>query len=404
MNGKHSILYFTNSTVWGGVEGHICGLLRHLSRSLFRPHLICSPAIFERFRLASPGDVEVTALSLHSPTHLGAAAQLARLIRRGKFHIVHSHMFWSSLCASPVAWACGVPVIVETLHGTEAWRKGWKASCRVDRVVAHFVSQHVAVCNSDARFLVEKKHVPTEKVAVIHNGVDVRRFGASSDMRMAMRKALGYAEDDLILIMVARFHEGKGHRVLLDAMKHLLPSFPKLKLICLGEGDGEGEVRASCGALGLSHCVRIPGQQTNVADWLKAADINVLPSFYEGLPLTILEAMASALPSVATQVGGIVDAIENGVSGLLVPPGDAMQLAEALSFLLRDAELRKRMGIAAYLRAARRFGIEQQICNMERTYLDLCGAPEDELEEARAKGLAPQEERVSSFIPIECGK
>ena len=404
MKRNHSILYFTNSTVWGGVEEHLCGLLQHLSRSLFRPHLVCAPALFERFREASPGDTEITSIPLLGPTHIGAAVQLAMLLSRRKFHIVHSHMFWSSLCASPVAWAYRVPVIVETLHGSEAWRKGWRANYRIDRAVSRFVSQYVAVCNSDAQFLSEKKHVPAEKIAVIHNGVDIQRFAATPGARKAMRNALGYAEDDLVLIMVARFHTGKGHRVLLDAICQLLPSFPNLKLICLGEGEAEAEVRGQCDALGVSQCVRMPGHQNNVVDWLGAADINVLPSFYEGLPLSILEAMASTLPSVATQVGGIVDAIENGVSGLLVPSGNAVKLAEALAFLLRDAEARKRMGNAAYLRVSRHFSIEQQMSNTEKTYLDLCGAPEQESNEARAAALEPEEERIPSLSPTEFGK
>lgn len=403
MDGKYPILYFTNSTVWGGVEEHISGLLQHISRRLFRPHLVCAPATFERFCSACPKDVEITPLPFLSPARIGAAAQLARLITRKKFPIVHSHMFWSSFCASPIAWTCRVPVIVETLHGSEAWRTGWKASCKLDRAVARFVSQYIAVCNSDAEFLANRKHVPEEKIAIIHNGVDIRRFAAQPRARNAKRRALGYAEDDLILIMIARFHPGKGHRVLLDAMRRLLPLFPKLKLICLGEGDGEMEFRSLSGALD-SPCVRLAGYQSNVAEWLCAADINVLPSFYEGLPLTVLEAMAAAVPTVASQVGGISDAIDNGVSGLLVPPGNSLKLAEALAFLLRNAGERKRMGDAAHARVVQRFSIDQQIRNTERTYLDLCGAPENEFDEARAAALTPRDERMASFIPVECAK
>lgn len=374
MNGYHPVLYFTNSTLWGGVEEHICGLLRNLPRSLFRPHLVCAPATFERFRSACPGDVEITPLSLLGPTHVSAGAQLARLLLHGRFHIVHSHMFWSSLCASPIAWACRVPIIVETLHGSEAWRTGWKANYVIDRAITHFVSRYVAVCNSDAEFLVNKKHVPAEKITVIHNGVNIRRFATTPAHRRSARNALGLSEKDLVLIMVARFHPGKGHRVLLAAMRQLLHSFPKVKLICLGEGGGESDIRQLCEDFGLSHSVRLAGYQPNVQDWLMAADINVLPSFYEGLPLTILEAMASSLPTVATRVGGIPDAIEDGLSGLLVPPGNIPRLVEALSFLLRDAEARKRMGNVAYWRAAQSFRVESQISNTERMYLELCGA------------------------------
>src|ERR1700746_2498592 len=138
------VLNFTNSTLWGGVEGHICGLLQNLSRH-FRAHLVCDPAIVERFRAAIPADIEVTALELSSPIHVVSAARFARLVKRERFQIVHSHMFWSSLFASPIAWACRVPVIVETLHGTEGWRTGWKANWILDRATTGFVSRYVAV-------------------------------------------------------------------------------------------------------------------------------------------------------------------------------------------------------------------------------------------------------------------
>lgn len=405
MNGCRSILYFTNSTVWGGVEEHICGLLRKLSRRLFRAHLVCDPTIYERFSAASPGDVDITPLALSSASHVAAGTRFARLLVRGQFQIVHSHMFWSSLFASPIAWACRVPVIVETLHGTEAWRTGWKANRIVDRATTRFVSKYVAVCESDARFLGNKKHVPAKKIAIIHNGVDTRRFAIPQDARNAIRHALGFTEADSVLVAVARLHPGKGHRVLLDAMRQLLHSYPKLKLICLGEGQGEPELRALCENFGLAHCVRLVGYQQNVSEWLAAADINVLPTFYEGLPLTILEAMASGLPTVASNVGGIPEAIEDGVSGLLVPPGDPRRLAKALSFLLRDAATRARIGHAAHARVLRSFVLEQQVSSTEKMYLELCGAlSAQHTGQTHSHVLTPGEEWSSSTMSLECRK
>lgn len=373
-NGRRSILYFTNSTLWGGVEEHICGLLRSLSRRLFSAHLVCDPTIYKRFRAACPADVDITPLAFSSPVHLGAAVQFARLLLRKQFQIVHSHMFWSSLFASPIAWACRVPIIVETLHGTEAWRTGWKTSCMVDRATTRFVSSYVAVCGSDARFLSDKKHVPAKKIAIIHNGVDTRRLAMPQNARKAIRHALGFTDEDFVLIMVARLHAGKGHRVLFEAMRQLFDSYPKLKLICLGEGEEERELRAFSESLGLAHCVRFAGYQHDVPVWLKAADINVLPSFYEGLPLTTLEAMAASLPTVASNVGGIPEAIEDGVSGLLVPPGDAHRLAQALALLLQESATCERMARAAHARVSRDFVFEKQVSGTEKLYLDLCGS------------------------------
>jgi glycosyltransferase involved in cell wall biosynthesis len=400
MNSIYPILYFSNSALWGGVEEHICGLLRNLSRELFRAHLVCAPELYARFRLYSPEDVKITPVTLFAPGDIRGAVQLARLIWLEKFQIVHSHMFWSSLFASPVSWACRVPVIVETLHGSEAWRKGWKANYRIDRTVAHFVSKHVAVCEFDARFLSDKKHVPTSKIAVIHNGVDVSRFALPQHVRKQMRDALGFEEKDPVLIMVARFHPGKGHRVLLEAMRQLLNQYPALKLIFVGEGDGETEVRSLCEGFGLAHSVRFAGYQPDVSGWLRAADINVLPSYYEGFPLTVLEAMASGLPTVATQVGGIPEAIEDGRSGILVPPGNAQKLADALSALLRDAERRKQMGDAACARVSRHFSLKKQVQDTEKMYLSLCGSPAAHETEAALRMARPSKKRYSSCAPL----
>lgn len=398
------ILYFTNSTLWGGVEEHICGLLRNLSRDLFRAHLVCSPAIVDRFRVGLPGDIEITPLALGGLGDIAGAAKLGRLLLREEFEIVHSHMFWSSLFGSPIGRACGVPAIVETLHGSEAWRTGWKAKCDLDRVITRFVSKYIAVSASDAKFLREKKHVPPDKIAIVRNGIDLRRFSVSQNARKAIRETLGFTEQDQVLIMVARFHSGKGHPVLLSAMRQLLSVYPKLKLICLGEGDGEAEIRGLCEELGLAQQVRLVGYQPNVPEWLRAADINVLPSFYEGLPLTVLEAMAAGLPTVASHVGGIPEAIEDGVSGMLVPPGNPGRLAEALSFLLSQVEVRERMGKAACSRALRWFGIERQVRDTEKVYLELCGASIPEAAERGISAPTAIEDNPSFSTPIVCGK
>lgn len=368
-----SVLHFTNSTLWGGVEEHICGLLRNLSRKKFRTHLVCAPVLYERFRSGCSADVRVTPLSLLSPHHLGAAAQLARLLILEKFTIVHSHMFWSSLCASPVAWACRVPAIVETLHGTEAWRSGWKANVWIDRGISHLVSKYVAVSASDARFLATRKHVPVEKIVIINNGVDLQRFEPSQTARKEMRDALGFAEEEVVLIMVARFHKGKGHPILLHAMRQLVDRGATPKLICLGEGEEEGDVRRLADELDLIEHIRIEGYQQNVARWLQAADINVLPTYYEGLPLTLLEAMASGLPTVASKVGGIPEILQEGVSGCLIQPGDPGKLADALYCLISQPGLRSRMGLAAYSCVSGSFSLDKQVRSTERLYLELCG-------------------------------
>ena len=371
MHGRLPVLHFTNSTMWGGVEEHICGLLNKLSREMFPAQLVCSPALHQRFRSRCAPDIPITQLSLLSPGDLRACVQLAQLIRRERFAILHSHMFWSSLCACPIAWISRVPVIVETLHGTEAWRTGWKAQFWVDRLINLFITRHVAVSDSDARFLTNEKHVPSDKIDTIHNGVDLRRFRPCESIRSKMRARLGCSDQDIVLIVVARFHAGKGHAVLFNALRAVVDQFADIRLICLGEGDEEGESRRICNELGLAQHVRFEGYRSDVAEWFQAADVNVLPSFYEGLPLTILEAMASGVPTVASDVGGIPELVKDGVSGLLVPPGDSSSLAKAVLRLGRDTDLRRSMGAAAWSSASQNFSLEQQVHKTEQLYLNL---------------------------------
>jgi glycosyltransferase involved in cell wall biosynthesis len=313
---------------------------------------------------------------------------LAKLLRHARFDILHAHMFWSSLFASPIARVCGLPAIVETLHGTEAWRTGWKANRMVDRATTLFVSRYVAVSQSDADFLQTRKRVAPENISLIHNGIDIRRFSIAPHVRGTIRQSLGIAEGDPVLVVVARFHPGKGHRVLLDAMRHLHPAYPNLKLICLGEGELEAELRDTCARFGLTDFVRFAGYQKNVPEWLAAADINVLPTFYEGFPLTVLEAMAAGLPTVASNVGGIPEAIEHGVSGLLVPPANPQSLADAIAALLDDARMRRQLGQAARTRLERDFLLTRQIKLTEQMYVELCGGVCRRKDRAFAVGLS----------------
>ncbi len=394
------ILHFTNSKLWGGVEEHVCGLLGRLSHDLFCPELVCSVENYARFRSACPQSIKVTPLHLDGLGDVAAAFQLAKILLRGKHMIVHSHMFWGSLFASPIAWACGVPVIIETLHGSEAWRTGWKSHVNIDRVISEFMTMHIAVSDYDLRHLAGRKHIPVEKIRVIHNGIDLHRFTGRRTERECMRQSIGLAEKDHALILVARFHPGKGHRVLLAAMRLLLDAHPDLHLICVGEGEGLEEIKLLSHELDLAEHLHFVGYQRDVQAWLQAADINVLPSFYEGFPLTVLEAMASGLPTIASCVGGIPEAIEDGVSGLLVPAGNPGKLAGAISSLLLDTSARERMGEAACRRARLFFSIEQQVNETERLYCELCDACIPALLEKSGVDRTVRSDRPAITLPI----
>jgi glycosyltransferase involved in cell wall biosynthesis len=363
------VQYFSNVLVRGGAEEHILTLLRGLDRTLFRLQLVCTPELAERMEPDLPADVEVIRLCLRKPRQVAMAARLAHIIRAARVDILHSHLFYSSLFASPIAKLCGVPLVVETPHVRERWRRGWKSYHLVDRVAGWCVDYFIAVSEANARYLVEQKGLPRSKVVVIHNGADLRRFRPDHPKPGALRESLGFAADDLFLIVMGRLEPQKGHRVLLDALPAVRRAFPRVRLICVGEGSLKGELERRAAELRLDGSVRFVGYQANVADWFALADLTVLPSFYEGLPLVTIESLAAGRPVVATAVDGTPEVVVDGHTGLTVPAGDPARLSQAICRLLSDRDLRERFGRAGRQRVQDMFNHEQQVHKTQEFYL-----------------------------------
>jgi len=363
-----SVLYFSNTLVRGGAEEHVLTLLRGLDRQRFRPSLVCTPEVAEKIRGDVPRDVTLTALRLRKPYQLGAAGALLSIVRAQRPDIVHSHLFYSSLFASPIAALARVPLVVETPHLRESWRRGLKARYVVDRVAGRFVDQYIAVSEANRRYLVEEKGLPRHKVVVIHNGSDLRRFNPHHRAPAGMRESLGFGAADPVLGVIGRLEPQKGHRVLLDALPAVRAQFPRVRLVCVGEGALRADLEQRVAALGLGDAVRFVGQQANVADWLALADVTVLPSFFEGLPLAAIESLAAGRPMVASAVDGTPEVVVDGATGLTVPPGDAPELARALCRLLGDPWLREKLALAGRDWVLERFDETRQIQRTEVLY------------------------------------
>ncbi|PYN14724.1 MAG: hypothetical protein DME05_14400, partial [Candidatus Rokuibacteriota bacterium] len=197
----------------------------------------------------------------------------------------------------------------------------------VDRIAGRFVDQYIAVSDANRRYLVEEKGLARHKVVVIHNGCDLRRFNPHHRAPAGMRESLGFGASDPVLVVVGRLEPQKGHRVLFDALPAVRAQFPRVRLVCVGEGARRQELEQQVAASGLGDTVRFVGQQANVADWLALADVTVLPSFFEGLPLAAIESLAAGRPMVASAVDGTPEVVVDGATGLTVPPGDAAGLA-----------------------------------------------------------------------------
>jgi len=209
--------------------------------------------------------------------------------------------------------------------------------------------------------------VPPEKIAHLPHGVDTARFRpASPDERVALRRRLGLPADALVIAWTGRVLKGKGLETLLGAFERVAAAGPGAHLLLVGSGSGqalsiEDELRGRVQASGLRPRVTFAGRVDAVEDWLRASDVFAFPSLVEALGISLIEAAACGLPCVGSRTGGIVDVIEEGRTGLLVPPGDAEALASALRALLSDPGARAAMGEAGRRLGVRRFDVEDSL-------------------------------------------
>jgi glycosyltransferase involved in cell wall biosynthesis len=367
-------MQFCNTSVRAGAEEHILTLLRGLDRKEFRLHLVCSPQVADAVRSDLPYDVELLPLVFPTPSHVAGAAQLRRWIQERRIQVLHSHLFRSSLCASPVGWMCRVPLVVETPHVRESWRRGWKANnFTVDRIAGRFVDRYIAVSYANARYLTEVKGLPEQKVHVIQNGTDLSRFNPAHVPPPGMRAELAIGRVDPVLLVAARLEPQKGHSVLLNSMPEVLREFPRAKLFCLGDGVLRQELEQQSRQLGLQESVRFLGFRSDLADWLALCDFTVLPSFYEGLPLVAVESLAAGRTMVATAVDGTPEVIINGRTGITVSPGNPEALAGAICSLLRSPELRRLLAEQGRAHVLEHFSQERQVRETGEFYLEMLG-------------------------------
>ncbi len=217
----------------------------------------------------------------------------------------------------------------------------------------------IAVSDEVATAMVRTIGPIQDKVTVICNGVDVKRYQKPVD-KTEVRSQLGLKADARLVAVVATLKEQKGHRYLIEALTSIVPRHPDLHVLFIGDGDLREELQTQIKGLNLGDQIHFLGNRSDVPELLAASDFFVLPSLWEGLPMSLLEAMATGLPIVATEVSGTVQVMIPNETGILVPPGDAGRLARAIEQLLSDPAQAQMMGAAARRRVEMEFSARKQ--------------------------------------------
>jgi glycosyltransferase involved in cell wall biosynthesis len=291
---------------------------------------------------------------------------LVRLLRRERPAVFHAHMSSPVACkwGLAAAVAARVPAVVGTVQ-VGAYEPPNRSACWQLRLLARGVDRYLAVSHEIAEELVGRLGWPAEKVEVTYNAVDVERVAVAAPP--GLRTQLGGADARPLVLTPARLDAQKGHPTLLEAIAEL----PEALFLLAGDGPERGALEARAAELGVAERVRFLGRREDVPQLLAACDVFVLPSLYEGSSLAVLEAMAAGIPIVSSAIGGTEELIEDGRSGLLVPPGDAKALAAALRRLLEDPGLREQLATGARERVDAGLRREQNADRVQGIYREL---------------------------------
>jgi glycosyltransferase involved in cell wall biosynthesis len=352
---------------FAGGEAQVLGLTLELLAGGHRAELMCDPT-GELWRRANACGIRCHPLPIRNALDFSAGVELRRLLRQGGYDIAHFHTArahamapWARRCARAAVVTRRMDYVPNRLFAPYLFGRA------VDGVAA--ISTGVADALVSAG-------VQREHITVIPSGVDCAHFRPPSAVERAQaRAAFGLGDSDLAVGAIGVLEPRKGHRYLLEAMESLRRSdecgdiLARVRGFIAGEGTLADDLAADVQRLGLKDRVRMLGHVADTRALLWALDIFVMPSLKEGLGVALLEAMACGVVAVASRVGGIVDAVDDQLTGLLASPSDASALAEPLAALSRDPGRRSRMGAAARDRAVQRFSMAAMANRTVELYL-----------------------------------
>src|SRR5438477_3790960 len=366
------VLQLITSLERGGAENHLLALLTHADRQAFQ---------LETAVLCGEGELVPVFREAGIPVHLLrsrtrfdplALGRLVKLLRDGNFDILHSHLFRADIYAGLAVAQLGDrrPLVVSTRHNDDRFFLNpfvglipYMVSAQQDLIIA--ISDHIA------RFTVARGVRDPGRVRRVYHGLEPPVTRALEREGQGVRAELGVGADDFLVGNVGRLALQKGQRHLIAAMPLLLQRVPRAHAVIAGGGDLEDYLRDLAEEASVAERVHVLGPRKDVPALMHAIDVFAMPSIWEGFGLVLLEAMAAGRPIVASRVATIPEVVMDGETGLLVPAGDPLALAEALAQLAQDRDRARHFGESGRERLRRQFSIEKMVGDTELLYREL---------------------------------
>jgi glycosyltransferase involved in cell wall biosynthesis len=366
-----TVVHFVPSAEFGGTEQALLHLLAGLDRRRWRPVLFhyAEPGISPLLRGTKSLDIE----SQEVPRMLGKHPLITRLtnligkLRAERAAVFHAHLNHPLACKTGLmaATLARVPAIVATAQLFVELPLSRFVYAR-QRIIGSVVDRYIAVSQDVATRMSQTFSIPIEKIDIVHNAISLTPFDKPR-VNNGLRAILQGSTGRPLVLTPARLDKQKGHCYLLEAAALV----PEAIFVLAGEGPERANLEAQARQLGLGGRVVFLGHRDDIPDLLACCDLFVLPSLFEGLPLTILEAMAAHKPVIASAIAGNDEAIVSGKSGLLVPPKNPAALARAIRSVLSNPELAQRLAAAGRERVHQRFSAESMVQRVSQIYDDI---------------------------------
>jgi glycosyltransferase involved in cell wall biosynthesis len=357
------VCYMAHTFAVGGAEEMVLNLVRHLPPR-FEPVVCCindaGPIGEEIRKTGTPVAVLGLTPGLRHPWHVGG---IRRYLRETKPAIVHTFLLTASLYGRLAALLERVPIVI----GTEVniYERKRRHHIVAERMLMARTSRVIVSANSVRDFYVSQIQADPAKIDVVYNAVDWKSIQPTRS-RAHIRASLGIDANARLAGVIARLTEQKGHRYLFRAMAS--PELADMQLIVVGDGDLRDVLKADAQALAIAPRVHFLGARRDLGDLLAAMDVFVMPSLWEGLPLSMILAMGAGLPVVATAVAGIPEVVENGKTGWLVPAGSVVGLSQALKEVFANPARASEVGQAARDFVLPRFGVDTYVNSVSGLY------------------------------------
>lgn len=350
-----------------GAENHLLRLLPNLNREKYDIHLlVMSPSIQVYHDFNGKGEgLNVIFVPLGGKANPLNFIRLFKLFRKEKYDLLHTHNSRADVYGILSGKMAGIRILMASIHGYQDYDRINPMFKLRGFILRKFANRIITISNALKDLISKNEQIDKGKMDTVYYGLDFLAMGGE---RKDIRKEFAIDKDSSLLVDVGRLIPVKGHEYLIHSLKNVVSLFPKTKLFIVGEGILEESLKDLTKRLGLENHILFTGHRRDVPDFMNEADLFVFPTLGEGFGLVLLEAMAFKKPIVATRVMSIPEIVEDGKSGLLVPPRNPEALAEAIVQLLKDKDRSKEFGKRGHEILLSKFSTERMVEETERIY------------------------------------